>query len=150
MFPLGIWVLVPSVKKDFIEAGSIYARRALRMLDISPYLSAMFKRGLRKGEARETAELILEEGMMFTSMVGVELTNEMVDINQRMDDFKAEVETRFEAGDRVEQSLRERLEGERSRGLGSLIGWRSWRRRVRGLNRSWRCCRTRGGSRRRG
>ena len=51
-------------------------------------------------------------GMMFTSMVGVELTNEMVDINQRMDDFKVEVETRFEAGERVEESLRERLERE--------------------------------------
>ena len=99
-------------KKDLIKAGSIYARRALRTLDISPYLSALFKRGLKKGEARETAEPILKEGMMFTLMVGVELTNEMVNINQRMDDFKAEVETRFEAGDRVEESLRGRLERE--------------------------------------
>ena len=38
-------------KKDLIEVGSIYARRALRTLDISPYLSGLFKRGLRKGEA---------------------------------------------------------------------------------------------------
>ena len=38
-------------KKDLIEAGSVHARRALRMLDISPYLSALFKRGLKKGEA---------------------------------------------------------------------------------------------------
>ena len=99
-------------KKDLIEVGSIYARRALRTLDISLYLSALFKRGLKRGEVRETAEPILEEGMMFTSMVGMELTNEMVDINQRMDDFKAEVETRFEGQERVEESLRERLERE--------------------------------------
>ena len=99
-------------KKDLIEAGSIYAHRALWTLDISPYLSTLFKRGLKRGEARETAEPILEEGMMFTSMVGVELTNKMVDINQRMDDFKAEVKTRFEASERVEESLRERLERE--------------------------------------
>ena len=36
---------------------------------------------------------------MFTAMVGVELTQEMVDINQRTDDLKAEVETRFTAGE---------------------------------------------------
>ena len=99
-------------KNDFIEAGSIYARRALRTLDISPYLSALFKRGLKRREARETADPILEEGMMFSSMIGVELTQEMVDINQRTDDLKAEVETRFEARERVEESLRGRLEGE--------------------------------------
>ena len=92
-------------KKDLIEAGLIYAHWALRMLDISPYLSSLFRRGLRKGEARETAELVLKDGMMFTSMVGVELTNEMVDINQRMDDFKAEVKTRFKGQERVEESL---------------------------------------------
>ena len=92
-------------KKDLIKVGSIYACQALRMLDISPYLSALFKRGLKKGEARETAEPILEEGMMFTSMVGVELTNEMVNINQRMDDFKVEVEMKFKGQERVEESL---------------------------------------------
>ena len=103
-------------KNDLIEAGSIYARRALRTLDISPYLSALFKRGLKRRESRETADPVLEEGMMFTSMVGVDLTIEMVDINQRTDDLKAEVETRFEAQERVEESLRERLErGEVSR-----------------------------------
>ena len=56
-------------------------------------------------------EPILEEGMI-TLMVGVELTNEMVDINQRTDDLRAEVETRFEASERVEESLRERVERE--------------------------------------
>ena len=103
-------------KKDLIEAGSIYAHWALRTLNISPYLSGLFKRGLKRGEARETADPILEEGMMFSSMIGVELTNKMVDINQRMDDFKAEVEMRFEGQERVEGSLRERLKrGEVSR-----------------------------------
>ena len=99
-------------KNDFIEAGSIYARRALRALDISPYLSALFKRGLKRRESRETADPVLEEGMMFSSMVGVELTNEMVDINQRTDDLKAEVETRFAGMEREEELLRERLERE--------------------------------------
>ena len=38
-------------KKDLIEAGLIYARWALRSLDISPYLLVLFKRGLKRGEA---------------------------------------------------------------------------------------------------
>ena len=105
-------------KRDFIEAGSIYARRALRTLDISPYLGSLLKRGLKRGEARETIEPVVELGMMFSAMVGVELTQEMVDINQRTDDLKAEVETRFEAAERVEESLRERLERESASRVG--------------------------------
>ena len=99
-------------KKDLIEAGSICAHRALRTLDISPYLSAIFKRGLKRRESRETADPVLEEGMMFASMVGVELTQEMVDINQRTDDLKVVVETGLEARERVEEVLRERVERE--------------------------------------
>ena len=76
------------------------------------YLLALFKRGLKRGEAREMAEPILEEGMMFTSMVGIELTNELVDINQQVDDFKAEVELEQERKERSEGHLRERIERE--------------------------------------
>ena len=99
-------------KKDLIEAGSIYAHQALWTLDISPYLSVLFKRGLKRGEAQETAKPILKEGMMFTSMVGVELTNKMVDINQRMDDFKVEVKSERERKERAEVVLRQRIKRE--------------------------------------
>ena len=34
-------------KKDLIEAGSIYARWALRTLDILPYLSGLFTLGVK-------------------------------------------------------------------------------------------------------
>ena len=87
-------------KKDLIEASLIYAHRALRMLDILPYLLVLFKRGLSRREPQETADLILKEGMMFSSMVGVELTNKMVNINQRMDNFKAEVKSERERKER--------------------------------------------------
>ena len=49
---------------------------------------------------------------MFTSMVGVELTNKMVDINQKMDDFKVEVESERERKERSEGFLWERIERE--------------------------------------
>ena len=38
-------------KRDLIEAGLIYACWALRTLDISLYLSALFNRGLNRREA---------------------------------------------------------------------------------------------------
>ena len=69
-------------KKDLIEAGSIYARRALRNLNISLYLLVILKRGLKRREAWEMVDLILKEGMMFSLMVGVELMNEVVDVNE--------------------------------------------------------------------
>ena len=89
---------------------------------------------------------------MFTSMVGVELTHEMVDINQRTDDLKAEVETRFEAVERVEESLRGRLEGESASRvrLSHRVEILEEARLVGGLSTYWSPSRTRGGWRRRG
>ena len=54
-------------------------------MDISPYLTAIFKGGLKRGEAEETTNPILKEAMMFTSMVGVELVSEVADINDKVD-----------------------------------------------------------------
>ena len=44
--------------------------RAMRM---DPYPDAIIRRGLHKKEPRETAKPLLEEAMMYTSVVGVEL-----------------------------------------------------------------------------
>ena len=73
-------------KKDLIEAGSIYARRALRNLNILLYLLVILlvilKRGLKRREAQEMVDPILKEGMVFSLMVGVELMNKVVDVNE--------------------------------------------------------------------
>ena len=60
-------------KKDFIEVTAMKARRKMRSMRIDPYPDAILRRGLHKKEPRETAEPVLEEVMMYTSVVGMEL-----------------------------------------------------------------------------
>ena len=60
-------------KKDFIEVTAMKARRKMRVMRIDPYPDAIICRGLHKREPRETAEPVLEEAMMYTSVVGIEM-----------------------------------------------------------------------------
>ena len=60
-------------KKDFIEVTTMKARRKMRAMRIDPYPDAIIRRGLHKKEPRETAKPILEEAMMYTSVVGMEM-----------------------------------------------------------------------------
>ena len=60
-------------KSDFIVATSMKARRKMRAMRMDPYPDAIIRRGLTRKEPRETAHPILEEAMMFTSVMGVEL-----------------------------------------------------------------------------
>ena len=72
-------------KKDFIMATAMKVRRKMRVMRINPYPDAIIHRGLHKKEPRETAELVLEEAMMYTAVVGMEmmeglaLTSDVVD-----------------------------------------------------------------------
>ena len=72
-------------KKDFIEATAMKARRKMRVMRIDPYPDAIIRRGLHKKEPRETANPVLEEAMMYTAVVGMEvmeglaLTSDAVD-----------------------------------------------------------------------
>ena len=45
----------------------------MRVMRINPYPDAIIRRGLHKKEPRETAEPILEEAMMYTAVVGMEM-----------------------------------------------------------------------------
>ena len=60
-------------KKDFITVTAMKARRKMRSMRIDPYPDAILRRGLYKKEPRENADPILEDAMMFTSVVGMEL-----------------------------------------------------------------------------
>ena len=72
-------------KKDLIEAGSMVGRRHLHQMEGSPYLEALLCWGFKRRENKETADLILEEAMMFTLMVGVEVLSDMGQMNKRVD-----------------------------------------------------------------
>ena len=62
----------------------------LCLMEGSPYLEALLKRGFKRRENKETADPILEEAMMFTSMVGVEVLSDMGETNERVDALSLE------------------------------------------------------------
>ena len=72
-------------KKDFIEAMLMKAQRKLRKMRINPYPDAIIRRGLHKKEHQETADPILEEAMMYTLVVGMEMLCGMADIIDTVD-----------------------------------------------------------------
>ena len=72
-------------KKDMIKVGSMVGCRCLHLMEGSPYLEALLRRGFKRCENKETANPILEEVMMYTSMVGVEVLSDMKQTNERVD-----------------------------------------------------------------
>ena len=65
-------------KKDFIKVMVMRGRQRLMNLCVDPYPDTLLRRGLKRREARENADPILEEAMMYSATVGVEL---MADIH---------------------------------------------------------------------
>ena len=78
-------------KKDLLEVGLMVSHYQLHQMDRSPYLEALLRRGLKRKENRETANPILEEAMIFTSMVGVEMMEDVVNTNKRVDSLSLEM-----------------------------------------------------------
>ena len=78
-------------KKDLLEVGSMVAQCHLCQINRSPYLEALLQRGLRRRENRETANPILEEAMLFTRMVGVEVIKDIANTNERVDTLSLEM-----------------------------------------------------------
>ena len=63
---------------------------SLRQLDGSPYLEALLQRDLKRRESQETTDPILEETMMFTSIVGVEMLTDITNTKKRVDQLSLE------------------------------------------------------------
>ena len=57
----------------------------LRLMEGSPYLEGLLHQGFKRRENKETANPILEEAMMFMSMVGVEVLSDVGQMNERVD-----------------------------------------------------------------
>ena len=72
-------------KKDLIEAMEMMVRRELHCLRVDPYAETILWRGLKRREARETADPILEEAMLYTSVVSIEMLSGMADIIDTVD-----------------------------------------------------------------
>ena len=78
-------------KKDFIEVTGMKAHRKMRKMRVDPYPDAVLRRGLHRKEARETADPILEEAMMYSAMVGVELLEGLAIVHDAVDQSTLEV-----------------------------------------------------------
>ena len=64
----------------------------------------MLRRGLKRWEARENADPILEESMIYTAMVRVEMLHEMADIIDTVDGMVLEaLERKVEVDGKVVQ-----------------------------------------------
>ena len=60
-------------KEDLITIAGMRGRRQMRRMRLEPYTDALIRRGFYKKEPRETAHPVLEDAMMYTSAVGMEL-----------------------------------------------------------------------------
>ena len=78
-------------KKDFIVAIAMKARRKMRAMRINPYSDTVIRRGLHKREPRETTEPILEEAMMYTSVMGMEMMEGLAITSDTVDRMVLEV-----------------------------------------------------------
>ena len=81
-------------KKDLIKVTGMRARRKMRSLRIDPYPDTVLRHGLQRKEARETADPILEEVMMYTVVVGTELLGGLADIHDSIDGMVLEASER--------------------------------------------------------
>ena len=67
------------------------SRCHLHMMEGSPYLEGLLHRGFKRRKNKETANPILEEAMMFTSMVRVEVLSDVGQTNERVDTLSLEM-----------------------------------------------------------
>lgn len=54
-------------------------------------MEALLYQGLKRRESQETADPILEEGMMFTSIVRVKMLDDIANTNKRVDQLSLEM-----------------------------------------------------------
>ena len=60
-------------KKDLIEITGMKGRKQMRKMRIDPYPDALIRWGLHKKEPRENADPVLEDSMMYTLAVAMEI-----------------------------------------------------------------------------
>ena len=81
-------------KKDLIEIARIKGCRKMRQMRANPYPDALLRRGLHKKELRETADPMLEEAMMYSAVVGVEMMEGIMIVHDVVDKLILEASER--------------------------------------------------------
>jgi hypothetical protein len=77
-----------------IATAGVVGRRKLRRIHVAPYTEALMKRGLMKGEPRENISPEVEEGMMFSAALVVEIAEGMADLGDEVTEGKAMVDSK--------------------------------------------------------
>jgi hypothetical protein len=67
-------------KNDLITVSSVCGCHCLCRNGMSPYIGSLLKRGLNEGEMRDMVNPMVEESMVFTSAVGIELLHRINDL----------------------------------------------------------------------
>ena len=96
-------------KKDLITIAGMKGRRLMRRMRIDPYPDALIRRGLYKNEPRETAHPILEDVMMYTSAVGMEIMEGLAIVQDAVDRSALETSERKAEVDGALVRLRNQL-----------------------------------------
>ena len=110
-------------KKDFIEVTAMKARRKMQAMRIDPYPNTIIRWGLHKKEARETAKPVLEEAMMYTAVVGMEVMEGLAMTSDAVDRVVLEASERKAEVDGVIVRLRHQL-GQRDDRITIIDEWK--------------------------
>ena len=110
-------------KKDLIEVTAMKACRKMRRMRIDPYLDALIRRGLHKKELKETADPILEDTMMYTAVVGMELMEGLAMVQDMVDRTALETSERKVEVDRAIVQLQHQM-GRRDDHIAVIDKWK--------------------------
>ena len=110
-------------KRDFITATGMKARRKMRKMRIDPYPDAIIWHGLHKKEPRETVDPILEDMMMYTTVVGMEMMEGLAMTSDVVDWIVLERSERKAEVDRALVRLRHQL-GQRDDRMAVFNEWK--------------------------
>ena len=110
-------------KKDFIKVTGMKACRKMRKMRVDPYPDAVLRRGLLRKEVKETADPILEEVMMYSAVVGVELLEGLAMVHDAVDRSALEASERKVEVNRAIIQLRHQL-GRRDDCIAIIDEWK--------------------------
>ena len=96
-------------KKDLITATGMKACRKMRKMRIDPYPDTIIRRGLHKKELKEDMDPILEDAMMYTAGVGMELMEGLAMVQDAVDRSALETSERKAEVDGALVRLRHQL-----------------------------------------
>ena len=110
-------------KKDLIEVTAMKACQKMRRMRIDPYPDALIRQGLHKKELKETADPILEDTRMYMVVVGMELMEGLVMVQDTVDRTALETSERKVEVDGALVQLRHQM-GRRDNRIAIINEWK--------------------------